>query len=174
LDYDFWLGPAPQRPFNPNRSHAHFRNFWDYSGGVFMDFWCHITDVVYWALDLKAPLSVAAAGNRNLPDDNGETPNNLEVVYDYPGGLIMTWTVHPRGLAGFEAFDNPACAFQGTEGTLLVTYTNHQLFVKGKLAQEFKRPPQTIPIRPAHPRVPGFGEIAPNHYLRRRIRAPAY
>ena len=55
LDYDFWLGPAPKRPYNPNRSHRNFRYFWDYSGGIFIDFWCHITDVVFWAMDLKAP-----------------------------------------------------------------------------------------------------------------------
>ncbi|MBD3266153.1 gfo/Idh/MocA family oxidoreductase, partial [bacterium] len=47
LDYDFWLGPAPKRPYNENRSHFNFRYFWDYSGGSFIDFWCHITDVVY-------------------------------------------------------------------------------------------------------------------------------
>ena len=61
FNYDFWLGPAPLRPYNANRSHFNFRFFWDYSGGMFMDFWCHITDVVYWALDLKAPKAVAAS-----------------------------------------------------------------------------------------------------------------
>ena len=85
LDYAFWLGPAPKRPYNPNRSHGTFRYFWDYSGGVFADFWCHITDVAYWALDLQAPTSVVTLGNRNL-DDNGETPNQMEVVYEYSNG----------------------------------------------------------------------------------------
>ncbi len=55
LDYDFWLGPAPKRPYNPMRSHFTYRYFWDYSGGALIDFWCHYTDVAYWALDLKAP-----------------------------------------------------------------------------------------------------------------------
>ena len=58
LDYDFWLGPAPKRPYQPLRSHVSFRNFWDYSGGTFIDFWCHIVDVAVWSLDLKAPSSV--------------------------------------------------------------------------------------------------------------------
>src|SRR5690606_13796931 len=39
LDYDFWLGPAPKRPYHPLRSHGTFRRFWDYSGGTFIDFW---------------------------------------------------------------------------------------------------------------------------------------
>src|SRR2546421_491007 len=62
LDYDFWLGPAPKRPYNPLRAHYSYRYFWDYSGGMLIDFWCHYTDVVHWALDLGAPQSVSAAG----------------------------------------------------------------------------------------------------------------
>ena len=61
FDYDFWQGPAPKRPYTPLRSHFYFRYFWDYSGGMFIDFWCHISDVVYWALDLQAPTSVSSA-----------------------------------------------------------------------------------------------------------------
>jgi predicted dehydrogenase len=148
LDYEFWLGPAPKRPYNPNRSHGTFRYFWDYSGGVFADFWCHITDVAYWALDLQAPTSVVTLGNRNL-DDNGETPNQMEVVYEYPSGPMLTWTVGPNGFPGFEDH-NIGCLFQGSEGTLLVDYTSHQLFVKGKPVTDFARPPQTIPDSPGH------------------------
>jgi len=65
LDYEFWLGPAPKRPYNPLRSHFNYRYFWDYSGGALIDFWCHYTDVVHWALDLPAPHSVSAAGDTN-------------------------------------------------------------------------------------------------------------
>ena len=64
LDYDMWLGPAPKRPYNPVRTHLNYRYFWDYSGGHLIDFWCHYTDVVHWALDLKAPKSISAAGGR--------------------------------------------------------------------------------------------------------------
>jgi predicted dehydrogenase len=148
LDYNFWLGPAPKRAYNPNRSHGRFRNFWDYSGGVFIDFWCHVSDVAYWALELGAPASVAAAGARDLPDDNGETPIRMEVVYDFPG-VLLTWTIHPKGLAGFESLDL-GCAFQGSQATLVTTYTSHELYVKGKIVPEFQRPPQTIPDSPGH------------------------
>ena len=37
VDYDMWLGPAPKRPFNPNRFHFNFRWFWDYAGGLMTD-----------------------------------------------------------------------------------------------------------------------------------------
>lgn len=150
LDYDFWLGPSPQRAYNPNRSHGRFRNFWDYSGGVFIDFWCHISDIAYWALDLRAPKSVSAVGARTL-DDNGETPNTLDVLYEFPGPLTMTWNIHPRGLPGFEERDK-GCVFQGSEATLVVDYETRDLYVKGKLVPDFPAPPQTIPDSPGHVR----------------------
>jgi len=101
LDYEFWLGPAPKRPYNPLRSHFNYRYFWDYSGGSLIDFWCHYTDVVHWALDLPAPHSVTAAGGRWAVDDIGETPDNLEVVCQYPN-LLLTWMLHPNGRPGFD------------------------------------------------------------------------
>ncbi len=148
FDYDFWLGPAPKRPYNPNRSHFKYRYFWDYSGGMFIDFWCHITDVVYWALKLEAPTSVSALGRRELSDDNGETPNYLELQYEYPG-LNMLWSLTPQGPPGFENWGIGA-AFQGTEGTLLCDYGQWKIFRKGKEDLGFQAPPPSIPPSPGH------------------------
>jgi hypothetical protein len=45
VDYDMWLGPAPKRPFNPNRFHFNFRWFWDYAGGLMTDWGVHEIDI---------------------------------------------------------------------------------------------------------------------------------
>lgn len=148
LDYEFWLGPAPKRPYNPNRSHFNYRYFWDYSGGYFIDFWCHYADVAYWALDLKAPKSVSATGGRWIVDDNAETPDSLEVVYEYPG-LLLTWTLHPNGRPGYDHLGSYV-AFEGTAGTLVTTYTKHELWVNGKQEENFTRPAPSIPDSPGH------------------------
>ena len=148
FDYATWLGPAPKRAYNPNRSHFNFRYFWDYSGGMFMDFWCHITDVAYWALDLKAPKSVVATGRRELTDDNGETPNFMDLVYEYPG-LNLVWSLNPMAPVGFEN-RGIGCVFQGSEGSLFVDYGSHELYVKGKRVLDFARPAATIPDSPGH------------------------
>ena len=147
LDYDLWLGPAPRRPYNPTRSHRSFRYFWDYSGGAFIDFWCHITDVVYWALDLKAPKSVSAVGGRYL-DDNAETPNIMEAVYEYPG-LVLSWNLHPNAQPGFEG-ETIGAIFQGSKATLFTGYQKHELYIKGKPVREFERPAPSIPDSPGH------------------------
>jgi predicted dehydrogenase len=150
LNYDFWLGPAPKRAYNPNRSHGSFRQFWDYSGGVFIDFWCHISDVVYWALDLKAPKSVSAAGARKVSgEDNGETPNFLDVLYEFPNGPNMSWHILPKGIPGFDTFDR-GCVFQCAEATVFVRYESYEVYVKGKRIADFQPPPQTIPNSPGH------------------------
>ena len=148
FDYETWLGPAPRRPYNPNRGHFTYRYFWDYSGGMFIDFWCHITDVAYWALDLQAPKSVVATGRRELSSDNGETPNYMDLVYEYPG-LNMVWSLNPMGPAGFED-RGIGCVFQGSEGSLFVDYGSHELYVKGKRVTDFARPEPSIPDSPGH------------------------
>ena len=72
-DYDFWLGPAPARPFNPNRFTFNWRYFWDYGGGILTDFCCHIVDLVHWAMDVDAPRTISAVGGRYALDDNARS-----------------------------------------------------------------------------------------------------
>ncbi len=148
LDYNFWQGPAPKRPYNKNRSHFTFRYFWDYSGGIFIDFWCHITDVAYWALDLQAPISVSAVGGRRFRKDNTETPDCLEVLYEYPG-LTMNWTLNPV-VPAFQHMGGIGCIFYGTEATLVTNYSQREVWVKGKKVDDFPTPDPWIPNSPGH------------------------
>jgi predicted dehydrogenase len=151
LDYDFWLGPAPKRPYHPLRSHRSFRHFWDYSGGTFIDFWCHIVDVAVWALNLDAPRSVAAIGGRFFVNDETETPDTLEALLEYPN-LLLTFSFRPTPLPGFEHMGHIGCLFEGTEASLVTNYTAHEVWVGGKKAVDFPRPDPTIPDSPGHSR----------------------
>jgi predicted dehydrogenase len=128
LDYDFWLGVAPPRRYNPLRSHFTWRYFWDYSGGEFMDFWCHISDVAYWALDLKAPESVSAVGGRYFLRDGTETPDSLEAQLSFPG-LTYVFRLHPGPMPGFEHMGHIGCVFVGTVATLVTNYEGHEVYV---------------------------------------------
>ena len=60
LDYDFWLGPAPARAYNPNRGLYHFRWFWDYSGGQMTNLGAHDMDLAHFLLGAVAPSSVCS------------------------------------------------------------------------------------------------------------------
>lgn len=149
LDYDFWLGPAPARPYTPLRSHRTFRNFWDYSGGTFIDFWCHIMDVAVWALDLGAPRSVSAMGGRFFNTDTTETPDTLDAMLEYER-LLVSFSLRPAPPAGFTHMGGIGCVFEGTEATLVTNYGSNEVWVKGKLVQDFPRPAQTVPDSPGH------------------------
>ncbi len=160
LDYDFWLGPAPKRPYEPLRSHFTFRHFWDYSGGTFIDFWCHIVDVAIWALDLPAPKSVAAVGGRlQLTDNRTETPDTVDALLEYPN-LMFSYRLRPSPPPGFEHMGNIGCILEGRR------HARHQL-QRQRSVGEGKEGRGLSPAAPvdsrvarARPRVPGRREAA--------------
>jgi predicted dehydrogenase len=59
LDWDVWLGPAVQRPYNPAYVPFKWRGFWDFGTGAIGDMGIHNLDTAYWGLELGTPTSVA-------------------------------------------------------------------------------------------------------------------
>jgi predicted dehydrogenase len=149
FDYDFWQGPAPKRPYEPLRSHFNYRQFWDYSGGTFIDFWCHISDVAFWAMNLKAPTHISAEGGRFFLTDKTEAPDTLEAILEFPN-LLYIFSFRPAPLPGFEHMGHIGCLFEGTEASLVTNYSKNEVWVGGKRVDDFPRPPQTIPDSPGH------------------------
>src|SRR5947209_220274 len=92
VDYNLWLGPAPERPFNRNRFHHHFRWFWDYGNGLCNDWGVHLNDIILWAMKARAPIGVYACGGKFQMQDNSDTPDVLDVHYYYPS-FTHTYTV---------------------------------------------------------------------------------
>ena len=146
-DYDFWLGPAPERPFNPNRFTFNWRWFWDYGGGLLTDFCCHIVDLVHWAMDVDAPQTIAASGGRFALDDNGETPDTLEVAYEYEKdgqNFLMVWSHTDANTHGIENM-GLGIMFQGTEATLVANYDTHRIIPeKGRTIPEPAQDPAAL------------------------------
>jgi predicted dehydrogenase len=118
LDYDMWLGPAPKRPYNPNRSHYTFRYFWDYSGGKMTDWGAHLIDIIHWGMGVDAPLAVAASGGKYVIPDNRETPDTMEAIYDYPG-FTMVYSFRGANERGMDG-QSYGIQFHGTKATLFV------------------------------------------------------
>ena len=119
VDYDMWLGPAPKRPFNPNRFHFNFRWFWDYAGGLMTDWGVHEIDIALYAMNAKAPKSVMASGGKlAYPDDASETPDTLQAVYEYEG-FNMLWE-HATGIDGGNYGRTEGIAFIGNNATLVL------------------------------------------------------
>jgi predicted dehydrogenase len=73
LDYDFWLGPAPFKPYHPHRVHQTFRGYWDYDGGGLGDMGMHYLDPVQFLLekDDTSPVEIVADAPQQHPDACG-------------------------------------------------------------------------------------------------------
>lgn len=134
VDYDFWLGPAQKRPFNPNRFHFNFRWFWDYAGGLMTDWGVHLIDFGLLGMQVKAPKSVMAMGGKfAYPNDACETPDTQQAMFEFDD-FTMMWD-HGIGIGdGYYGRDH-GIAFVGNNGTLIVDRNGWEVIpevLKGK------------------------------------------
>ncbi|HTI59162.1 Gfo/Idh/MocA family oxidoreductase [Mucilaginibacter sp.] len=85
LDYEFWLGPAPYKPYNPHRVHQTFRGYWDYDGGGLSDMGQHYIDPIQYFLgkDDTSPVSVEI----DAPQQNFDAVGTWrKITYTYADG----------------------------------------------------------------------------------------
>lgn len=111
LDYNFWLGPAPLKPYNEKHVHYNFRFFWDYSGGQITNFGAHHLDIAQWALGMDKSGPVSIEGKARFHKDGWyEVPEWFEVVYKYADGVTILCGQDYKG----------GVTFEGEKGTLFV------------------------------------------------------
>lgn len=89
LDWDAFLGPAPKRPFEPER-YFRYRKFWDYSGGVAHDLIAHVLAATQISIGAEFPTRVSAAGGLYVHHDR-ETPDTFSMQVEYPGQYLCTF-----------------------------------------------------------------------------------
>lgn len=152
LNWDLWLGPAPEREFAPGRYHpAQWRKWWDFGQGTLGDMGCHYMDLPFWALGLKYPVEIEAEGP---PVHPYTAPIGLVVRYKFAQPNInFTWycdTQIPKSIHG-EAVPGNGVMFVGSEGMMFADYNKYRLFPVEKFTG-FTPPPQTIPESIGHHR----------------------
>jgi len=143
LDWDMWLGPAPERAFNKNRfgvdpnHYSFFRWFWDYAGGMMTDWGVHLLDIVLWAMDEKGPRVINTVAGKYALNDNRETPDTIQATYEFPGFAC----VYENRVANAQSMwdQQYGILFHGTEGTLLVDRSRWEILPETKSAGERSR-----------------------------------
>jgi predicted dehydrogenase len=119
VDYDMWLGPAPKRPFNPNRFHYNFRWWWDYAGGAMTDWGVHLLDFALYAMDAGMPQSISPGGGIYYHEPGAiETPDIEQAIYAYPKHTMMWECGLNPGIGPYGKAHG--VAFIGHKGTLVV------------------------------------------------------
>ena len=89
VDYNLWLGPAPERPFNKNRFHYNWHWNWAYGNGDIGNQGIHQMDVARWAIKQGLPNNVIGLGGRFGYKDDGQTPNTMVALFEYPDTHLM-------------------------------------------------------------------------------------
>jgi len=151
LNWDLWLGPASERPFN----NVYFPGpkwyrWWDFGNGTMSDLGSHWNDLPFWALQLQAPLTIEGSGPPPHPEI---APASMSATYEYGarGSLPpvrLTWYQGDRKPAIWQKGGIPqwgsGCLFIGSKGMLLADYGKHQLLPQKDFAG-FQPPAKTIP-----------------------------
>ena len=132
VDYDFWLGPAPKRPFNPNRFHFNFRWFWDYAGGLMTDWGVHLINMLEMGMPADAPKTVSSCGGKFTFDDDSETPDSQVTVYEFPTYQLV-WE-HRAGLNNGLNGRPWGVEWNGTEGTIILNDAGYEIITEKKQA----------------------------------------
>jgi len=149
LDWDQWLGQAPNADYCPQRCHGSFRRWYEYSGGQMTDWGAHHMDIAQWAQgDDVAPLTVTGTAEfPNVP--NGfNTPIKFNAELTYPAGVRVL-------VRSESAFDNNGILFGGDRGNLFVN--------RGRLEGSALALPTPRP-EPLHPR-PAARSLALSYHL---------
>jgi predicted dehydrogenase len=117
MDWEMWLGPAPWLPYDEVMNVGR-RGYWDFWGGMLTEWGSHLTDVVLWAMKVRAPESVAAIGGRFVKT-TGDIPDTLQVSYRFPGfvfqySVLSHNTFGLNGSPGAARFGSYGMQFHGT------------------------------------------------------------
>lgn len=149
LDWDLWLGPAPWRPYHEAYVPGSWRRWWDFGTGTLGDMGCHIIDPVFWALDLKYPISVEAHPGKF----NNETyPEATVVRWEFPerGNLppvTVTWydganrPFLPKELEPGRKLPGQGGLYYGEKGTLMATHMGGPRLIPESKMKGFKVEP---------------------------------
>lgn len=136
FDWDAWVGPAPMRPYNKNRSFYRFRWFYDYSGGQLTNFGVHYLAQIQASLGTDAPKAVVALGGKFANYDNREVPDTMEVLWHYPDDTLVTFSQF--NATGAAPAGKPCeIEFRGTKGTMYFRTSGYEIVPEVVTPNEF-------------------------------------
>ena len=156
LDWDFWLGPLPWRPYNPRYCHATFRWLMESGGGQIRDRGAHQFSTIMWCLGADEQLSYTVEATGTPPTKGlWDCPPHMEVVYTFKN---PDWTLvwgQPGEKLGKTEFGQ---VFWGENGQLLLEWEGARKWAEPE-AIDFKPPPGGF--EPYHPDF--FQDFGRNH-----------
>ena len=110
FDYDMWLGPAPDAPYCPARTHVNYRWVLDYSGGQLTDWGGHFIDMAQWGMGTDASGPVRIQNSRAKWAAHPVWNTAVEYAFE---------AIYANGVKMIVSSDEPmGVKFEGTEGSI--------------------------------------------------------
>ena len=140
LDWDLWLGPRPERPFQATIAPYKFR-WWEIYSSQMGNWGVHYFDAMRWLCGEEAPSSVCAMGGRYILKDDRTVPDTAESIFEFERGRLLSF-------GQYETCGNPCIAtderyralgeieLRGTDGTLYVDERSYR--IKGEMPGQFQ------------------------------------
>lgn len=124
LDWNMWLGPRPERPYQDNIAPYKFR-WWHLYSSQMGNWGVHYLDAIRWCCGELAPTSICAMGGRFAVDDDRTIPDTMEVTFQFASGRLAVF-------GQYETSQNPALhsgeiELRGTQGTLYVSAEGYEV-----------------------------------------------
>jgi len=156
LDWKAWLGPAPQRPWDPRR-YFQWRRYWDYSGGIATDLFIHRVTRILKSVGLTFPSKVVATGGKwEFTDSVAEIPDTFNMLCDYPEGLTVV-------LISSMANDTPIDhVIRGHKATLQFTRGGFTITPQG-IVRRTKTPSGEVEVQPVTYKKTGGEDVHLHH-----------
>jgi len=161
LDWDLWLGPAPQRPYHPIYLPFSWRGWHDFGCGAIGDMGCYSFDTIFRVLKLEAPITIEASSSENLP----ETYPKASIIHlNFPAREAMppvrvSWYdggLKPPRPEEFDAdrkLPAEGLLFVGEKGSILCGFTgDNPILLSESLRKAFQPPPKSLPRSIGHDR----------------------
>ncbi len=133
LDWNLWQGPAQEKTFSPNYVHYNWHWFWNYGNGDIGNQGIHEMDLCSWGLDVGFPDEISAVGGKMLWKDCKETPELLNVTFNYPKvGKMIEFVVRPW-MTNQEDGLEVGNIFYGDKGYMIINwYDDYKTFLGQK------------------------------------------
>jgi predicted dehydrogenase len=138
LDYEFWTGPAPMRPYNELVHPGGWRGFMEYGNGIMGDMCIHMFDMVRWMLDLGWPRRIASTGGIFVHKDSKPNISDTQTATWEYDGLRVVWQHRTYGHSPDPKYWWGANLY-GDQGTLKATVFGYEYTPIEKNARPVQR-----------------------------------
>ena len=152
FDWDKWLGPRAFRPYKYTIAPYYFRWHGDFSSQ--MGNWgVHYLDALRWMMGEVAPSAVTAVGGQYFLDHDGDIPDTMEVMFEFPDKKLIHFMIYEGGTA--RPIFTRELELQGSDGAIYANERGYDIFPQR--SREF-----------GNPKKPLFGE---RHYESKDMQA---